>query len=153
MKRGQGSSEYLVLLAAALLVGLVAIVLIGGFTESGGAARESESRSYWSGPIRPFSVPDYSQTGTTFYITLKNTEPQRITLLNITVGNSTYAPTGGISFKGGTTRTLNIPSLRNCTSDSYDFYEYDMNIYYNTSDGVIKRETGEKKLVGECILG
>jgi hypothetical protein len=152
MKRGQGSSEYLVLLAAVLLVALVAIVLIGGFTEAGGAARESESRAYWSGPIRPFSITDFSQTGQTFHITLKNTEPHRITMLNITVGNATYAPSGGISFKGGTKRTLTVGPLRNCTSDSYDFYEYELGIYYNTSDGVVKREQGEKLLVGECHL-
>lgn len=56
--KGQGASEYLVILGAALIVALVAAVLIGYFTGFSGELTSQESRTYWAGYAQPFAIYD-----------------------------------------------------------------------------------------------
>ncbi|HIH30840.1 TPA: hypothetical protein HA243_05570 [Candidatus Micrarchaeota archaeon] len=56
--RGQGASEYLVLLGAVLLVALTVVVLLSYFTGFTGELTETESRTYWAGYAKPFAIYD-----------------------------------------------------------------------------------------------
>ena len=51
-KKGQGASEYLILLAVVLIVSMVAIALLGGFMGLGTSATETEGKQYWTGSVR-----------------------------------------------------------------------------------------------------
>ncbi|MFH1306042.1 MAG: hypothetical protein ABIH83_00090 [Candidatus Micrarchaeota archaeon] len=160
-KKGQGASEYLVLLAIVLIVAIVAIVLVGGFAGLGGGARETESKQYWSGATRPFTIPEYSQQGNTIYLTLKNMEPYKLVITNITI-TSPYGTivdsydNQTISFKGGAKKTITDFGIVNtsyaCNTTSYDYYEYGVVITYRTENGIVKSQYGEKPLVGDCIV-
>jgi hypothetical protein len=55
LSKGQGATEYLVILGAVLLVALVVVNLLGWFPSLGAATRDQQSRSYWSG-ASPFSI-------------------------------------------------------------------------------------------------
>ena len=61
--KGQGASEYLVILGAALVVALVAAVLIGYFTGFSGELTEQESKTYWVGYAQPFKIYDAIYNG------------------------------------------------------------------------------------------
>ena len=156
-KKGQGASEYLVLLAVVLIVGMVALALLSGFTQTGGEAKTKESKQYWIS-TSPFSVSDMAQQNSSFYITLTNTLPDRLIINNVTLsdknGNSTtYSPPDGVSFRGGQQRTLNFTSPRACDAVSYDYFEYDVVITYSTFDINNKVQRGAKTLVGACVSG
>jgi hypothetical protein len=56
--RGQGAAEYLVLLAAVLIIALVSIALLGFFPGLGSDTRESESMSYWHS-ASPIAIVDW----------------------------------------------------------------------------------------------
>ncbi|MEM3362439.1 MAG: hypothetical protein QXH71_04415 [Candidatus Anstonellaceae archaeon] len=149
-KKGQGASEYLILLAVVLIIGIIAIALLGGFTEMGGGAKETESRQYWKGVIRPFTIQDWAQRGTNVYLTIKNMEPTKLVINNITIGNVTYSPPGGISFGGGASKTITIGGFTACNASSYDYFEYPITIVYSSSDISGRIQKGEKPIVGPC---
>ena len=54
--RGQGATEYLVLLAVVLIIGLVSVALLGFFPGISGGISEAESQAYWGGVARPIKI-------------------------------------------------------------------------------------------------
>jgi len=148
-KKGQGASEYLVLLAVVLIVSMVAIALLGGFSNLGSSAVETESKQYWTGSVRPFIAPEYTQQNSTFYVTLKNIEPNRLMLTSISLGSDSYE--ANVSFNGGATKTLTFPVSVQCNETSYDFFEYDVVINYTSTNDIEKSQRGTKPFAGRCL--
>ena len=145
---GQGASEYLIILAVVLIVAMVAIALLGAFPAFGGDARMSETTQYWSSQ-HPFSILQWNQVNSSFQVSILNTDTGRLILTNITVGNSTYSPAGGITFNSGAQKTVTIPGLPTCTVGQYDYFEYNVTIGYNTSY-ISNNQPGAKPLIGPC---
>jgi len=150
-KKGQGASEYLILLAVVLIVAMVAIALLSGFTDTGSSATETEGKQYWVGSARPFTAPEYTQQNSTFYFTLKNVEPGRLTITSIALDSESYV--SNISFNPGATKTISFPVSSTCNETSYDFFEYDVLINYTTSNGLTKTQSGAKPVSGRCLVG
>ncbi|MFN3910012.1 MAG: hypothetical protein ACK4J0_02150 [Candidatus Anstonellaceae archaeon] len=149
-KKGQGASEYLILLAVVLIIGIIAVALLGGFSDIGAGAREKEARQYWAGAVRPFTIQDWAQKGTVFSLTIKNNEPYKLVITNITISNVSYAPSGGLSFAGGGVKTISISGFNACNQTTFDYFEYPVVITYSSSDISGKVQKGEKPLVGPC---
>lgn len=55
--KGQGSTEYLVALAAILVIAIIVIGLLGGFTGFAPSTTIEQSQSYWQGAT-PFSIEE-----------------------------------------------------------------------------------------------
>lgn len=62
-KKGQGASEYLMILGAVLIVALTAATLIGYFGGFSGDISAQESRAYWVGYAQPFAIYDAVYNG------------------------------------------------------------------------------------------
>ena len=62
--KGQGSTEYLVLLAVVLVVALVAVGLLGFFPGMATDAKMTQSDSYWKG-ARPFAIIEHAMVAAT----------------------------------------------------------------------------------------
>lgn len=148
-KKGQGASEYLILLAVVLIIGIIAVALLGGFSDIGSGAMQTEALQYWSSS-RPFSITEWSQTGNTISLTIKNNEPNVLKITNITIGNVSYAPTGGLSFGGGSKKTISISGLPQCNATTYDYYEYNVQIVYSSNQIQGMMQKGQRPLVGKC---
>ncbi len=147
-RRGQGASEYLVILAVVLIVALVAIALLGAFPAFGGDARMSETRQYWSS-TQPFAILDWQQQGSTMTLTMKNMVTERLTLTNVSLSNASN--TTGIIFNGGAVKTVALAGLRACNASTYDYFEYpNVSIAYASSN-LNNRFSGVKPLIGPCI--
>ncbi len=147
---GQGASEYLIILAVVLIVALVAIALLGAFPSFGGDARMSETKQYWSSQT-PFSILSYNQYGSNMSITLKNVATDLLTITNISIGNVTANYPSGISFNAGAEKTVTISGFRNCSAVDYDFFQYNVVIYYNSSY-LANTFNGNKPLIGACNI-
>jgi len=164
-KKGQGATEYLVLLAVVLIVAMVAIALLGFFPGLAGDAKKTQSDAYWRGEARPFAVLEHSQTLDHLTVVLQNVEAEQRSLafINITGQGATFGSTfnngsENISilnntnqyFPAGEKRTFVITGNANCTSGST--YEYQVTLIYNNSDNTIvnQRQFGAKTLVGKC---
>lgn len=150
--KGQGAAEYVILLAMVLIVGLIAIVLIGGFSEVGGEGMDTESKTYWNGPVRPFSIIQWAQLDSTLYLEVKNKETARLVLTNVSVGNSSANLGAGWSFGPGATKTINVSGLQACDEISYDSFSYDVVFTYDTQDITGAKQIGSKPLAGKCTF-
>ncbi len=151
MKRGQGSTEYLVLLAVVLIVALVAIALLGFFPQLSTPARISQSSAYWSG-ANPVSIVDYKVTGTTIELEVRNTENRWINIQQISFdGTDLLSSTYKIS--PGKSKIINATTIpaENCADGAGDVFDYEtVIITYNTASFNSLKQTGATAFVGEC---
>lgn len=145
--RGQGSTEYLVLLAVALIVALVAIALLGWFPGVSADTRESQSRSYWNG-AQPFAIVEYKISGTEVELVLLNTRSQKMRLKNITFGTEDLSVTSTV-FPGGAQKTVTGTLSTSCGSTG-DLFDYDVAFLYDSPGITGNVQVGAKPLIGKC---
>ena len=94
LSRGQGATEYLVLLAVVLIVALVSVALLGFFPGMASDAQETQSRAYWSG-ASPIAIVEWSARSSPsaergiMYFRFRNTGAYPITITKIFAKNST----------------------------------------------------------------
>jgi len=149
VKKGQGAAEYVVLLGIILIVSLIGIVLLGGFSESTATTMDTQTKMYWSS-VRPLSIIEWIQTNNTLYIKLKNNEQKRIILRSITASNVTASFGTGWTFGPGNEKTVTVSGLPPCSAN-YDYFSYDIYITYDTPDISNITFKGTKPLAGSCI--
>ncbi|VVB58689.1 Uncharacterised protein [Candidatus Anstonella stagnisolia] len=147
--KGQGATEYLVLLAVVLMIALVSIALLGFFPGLAGDAKVTQSASYWKG-ARPFGITEYSQSTTLLNVLIQNNDPdQRVITAIAAEGGCTVSPTAAQgTFNGGEKRNITIASCTTCTTGNT--FEHYVNITYNTNDLTGLKQIGTKPLVGKC---
>lgn len=152
-KKGQGAAEYLILLAMVLIVALIGIVLLGGFTEGSSSAMDAESHAYWSGVSRPFRINEWVQVADVVYMEVENSEVRRFVLTNISFDNYMQNLTnGGWVFGPGSKKNISLGGFTACNETSYDYFEYDIVIYYDSEDITGRTQIGQKPLAGRCAF-
>ena len=156
-KKGQGATEYLVLLAVVLIVAMVAIALLGFFPGLAGDAKKAQSDQYWRGEARPFAIVEHAEgsSSTNITLVLQNVDAEQRVLSNVSIGgsgmNGSYEPSATEAFfSAGEKRTFQVPLSSNCTSGAT--YEYFVNFTFANSDGSIanQKQYGTKTLIGKC---
>lgn len=127
--RGQGATEYLVLLAVVLIIALVAIALLGFFPGTASDAQETESRIYWQS-ASPIAIIDntlayYYASGhgntTTVYLRLRNVGTNPLTITKVLGGNGYYADSPSVMARIGPGEencigTIGYPVETTCTT-------------------------------------
>lgn len=157
-KKGQGATEYLVLLAVVLIVAMVAIALLGFFPGLAGDAKLAQSDTYWRGTARPFAILEHSQNGGSTNLTMViqnvDADQREITAISLAgsglVGNATtyLASNQNKFFSSGDKKIVVADLSGNCTTGNT--YEYQVNFTYNSGSISGMRQYGEKTLVGRC---
>lgn len=149
--RGQGATEYLVLLAVVLIIALVSIALLGFFPGLATDAKITQSNSYWRGEARPFAILEHSISSGTVTLVIQNTEGAgMLRLTNITLDH-TATPVGlPITLAPGETQNVQLANFTDGTSmNPGSVYDEKVNFYYNTSNGVPNTQYGVKGIVGK----
>jgi hypothetical protein len=159
--KGQGATEYLVLLAVVLIIALVSIALLGFFPGLAGDARRTQSDSYWRGDARPFAIMEHSASGGALSVVIQNIDSDQRTMTGfiagVGVGNVSpnFFPIAGIVFAGGEKKAINslnitlaLPGSVTCTPAA----TYDLNITFTYSSPDIsgQKQIGGKNLIGKC---
>ena len=147
--RGQGATEYLVLLAVVLIVALVSVALLGFFPGMASDARMTQSQAYWRGQAKPFAILDASiAAGGNGTFSIQNMEANSNQMTNFAIGNCSNV--SAITFGAGEVKTLIATS--NCGSGSAGgIFDYNVTISYNTSSGIASKQYGTKNLIGKFI--
>ena len=152
--RGQGATEYLVLLAVVLIIALVSIALLGFFPGLASDAKITQSASYWQGEARPFRILEGAHTGADgkLILVLQNVESTgtfTLTAINLTYANgSGYGYTTALSFAPGETKNISIIGVLG-TGTVGSIYELGVNMTYTTPNSLTARQFGSKPLVGK----
>jgi hypothetical protein len=144
--RGQGATEYLVLLAVVLIVALVSVALLGFFPGMAGDARITQSQSYWRGQANPVAILDASVFLTTATLSLQNKGATQITMTNFTVAG--LSNNTSVSFGAGESKTVTVTGLTSCAAGTV--FDQAVVIKYTGSSGITNIQTGAKNLVLKC---
>lgn len=97
--KAQGATEYLVLLAAVLIIALVSIALLSFFPGAASNAEMTQSEAYWRS-ASPIAIIEWIDTGDIVdacgahshpYFRLKNNGPNTITITKMFSGNSSIS--------------------------------------------------------------
>ncbi|MCX8163274.1 MAG: hypothetical protein N3D10_01835 [Candidatus Micrarchaeota archaeon] len=147
--KGQGAAEYLILLAIVLIISLVGLMLIGGFSDSSTTAMENEAKIYWSS-ARPFAILEWVQSNSTLYLKVKNGDSKRLILRSIKVDNTTAQLGSGWVFGPGAEKTVSISGLTNCSA-TYDYFSYEITFNYDSADISNLSQKGVKPIAGRCL--
>ena len=149
--KGQGATEYLVLLAVVLIVALVSVALLGFFPGMAADARITQSQSYWRGQARPFAILENSCSAATCNLVLQNMEangPYTITASGLGVGTCT-ANTTAATFAAGETKTIGMAGCTSGTSGAV--YDLNVTISYTTPNSVTSKQYGTKNMIGKYV--
>jgi len=151
--RGQGATEYLVLLAVVLIIALVSIALLGFFPGLASDAKITQSASYWKS-ARPFSIVEASvKSNGSAFIVLQNVEATgtyvlgNITLVQPNGSIVTVSPT--TTFASGETKSIYIPDPQGMSGAAGTLYDLGVVIHYTSANGINATQTGSKNLVGK----
>jgi hypothetical protein len=150
--KGQGATEYLVLLAAVLIIALVSLALLGFFPGMAGDAKISQSHSYWSSEAKPFAVVESSMTtdgNLTIVLELKEANgAHRLTNFSTdpSSANSTL-PAGGKEFNAGERKTFVISGFE--AKNPGEVYEVYVNFTYLTPNKITTQQYGVKPIMGK----
>jgi len=164
-RRGQGATEYLVILGAVLLVALVIVSLLGWFPSLGGATKEQQSKAYWSG-TSPFAISTYKVGNSSITFSVSNRLADKVNLTSIEVqdgfGNVGTIMSPNVFFNAGEEVVLNAAqavyqnaTLNPCTSTGTSktgtTFEYKV-VAFTYTQGTITgiRQQGAQALVGRC---
>ncbi|MFA5929501.1 MAG: hypothetical protein WC861_01330 [Candidatus Micrarchaeia archaeon] len=154
--RGQGATEYLVLLAVVLIVALVSVALLGFFPGMASDARITQSQSYWRGQARPFAILDAKMdaglaTGSLSVQNMEATGPYTITEMKIGSTTNLTGLTGtNAVFGAGQVQTIAFTASGSTCGSAGTVYDYNVTITYNSPSLTGLKQYGTKNLVGKC---
>jgi len=153
--KGQGATEYLVLLAVVLIIALVSIALLSFFPGLASDAKITQSASYWQGEARPFAIIEHSLTTSgTLTLVLQNKEASgTLSLTNITlsgagISGGSMSPSSA-TFAPGESRTITISNITLSSASAGTIYEINLNISYTTPNSISAKQYGAKPIMGK----
>ncbi len=148
--KGQGTTEYLIILAVIIVVALVVVGVMGWFPGLGTGITESQSKAYWKS-ASPIAITDWKITGTAAdaEFSLQNLTTDKIAVTEITFDGTAIGLADANLAAGDTNGSVKGATGIACSSGSS--YQYDVAISYDVVGGISgKTETGQKPLVGTC---
>jgi uncharacterized protein (UPF0333 family) len=149
LSKGQVSTEYLVILAVVLVVALVVVYLVGGFSSLGAGSLQTQSQNYW-GAMAPFSITTVKASGTTMNLEIVNNDLQQLTLTDIQINGASVSPAGvPLTFNSGQDVVVNT-TVTACGAAGAPFTYNNVVLVYTKGTIVGMKESGTKALVGKC---
>jgi len=147
-KKGQVSTEYLVILAVVLVVALVVVYLVGGFSGLGAASLETQSKNYWAG-ASPFSIKTVKPSGIAITFELVNNDLEQLSITDIAIGATSVFSTS-TSFNSGESKVITGALGATCGAVGAPYTYSNVTITYTKGSITGLKEVGVKPLVGKC---
>jgi uncharacterized protein (UPF0333 family) len=124
MKRGQGSTEYLIILAIVIVIALIVIGVLGGIPGIGSSGKNRASQAYWSN--QDVSIQTYSvSAGGTDTVIVRNNNRNTVTVNEVKVNGVNLASSNVLSAGSSVTLTGAIAA---CSAG--EGFTYNANIAY-----------------------
>lgn len=134
MKKGQAQTEYLLILAVVVIVALIVVGVVRGFTETSGAGMESaRARLEWN-------AKDVVLTGFSIYpngggaLILLNNANYPIKITKVSIGGPEVAQPNPETIQVGESKTIKLANATAAPGDDGSDYSFDVSIKYSDSD-------------------
>ncbi|MBI5223280.1 class III signal peptide-containing protein [Candidatus Micrarchaeota archaeon] len=146
--KGQVSTEYLVILAVVLVVALVVVYLVGGFSGLGASSLETQSKNYWAG-ASPFAIKTVKATGTTLTLQMANNDLEQLTLTDVSVAGASVFSTS-TTYNSGEEKSVDATLGTACGNAGAPYQYANVTITYTKGTITGLKQVGVKPLVGKC---
>jgi len=147
--RGQGTTEYIILLALVLAFGLAVLGIMGFFPMFSYNSQLADSAKYWADSASPIAIIDFKQQGTSFEAVLENRAPLDLNLTSFILNSgANYSAALLPALAPGAKSTLLVVA-ENCSGRKV--VSYNVFINYSTEEIANLTQIGEKKLFVQCL--
>jgi hypothetical protein len=146
MKKGQVSTEYLIILAIVIVIAVMVVFVLKDFLSTGSSVSESQSRSTWA-VATPFSVSSQKYSGSRLDLQMQNALSEGTTITNIEIEGLDYPMNE--EFRLGEDRIITIMLIETCGSPGEQYSLEDIFITYEVA-GTTTDQGGNAPLVGTC---
>ena len=144
--KAQGTIEYLVIIAIVVVIALVVVGLLLQILGNFGGANETALKTSWK-TAEPWAIQDWSASGTTLSLVLKNNTAETLELNSVKASGTT--PSAQTIPPGAVTTKINVTIV--CTPGSkYSIPKNDIQINYNTQSMDNKIQYGVADIAGTC---
>lgn len=145
--RGQGTTEYLIILAIVIVIALVVVGVLGGFPSLGQGVSQGQSKAYW-GSTQPLAFVDWAIGSSTGTLVVKNLSAGTVTLTDINWNGSSVNLTD-VNIGAGSTVTVTDSDMT-CGVGATQTYSRTMGFTYNTANLNWLTFNGIQQVVGQC---
>ena len=150
-KKGQGATEYLVILAIVIIIALIVVGVMGGIPGVGSGAKSRASASYWQ--TADLAITKYAAYTATddLNVTIRNNLRSSITLTTVSIGPGTQTCTPTSLAPGQVATCTDDTGASGCSSEG-DTFSYPVSVAYRDDDtGASYTFTGEgHEIEGKC---
>lgn len=145
--KGQGTTEYLIILAVIIVIALVVVGVMGWFPGLGQNITEQQSKAYWKSAA-PLAITEWDIDSAGSDLSIKNMTVNKIEVEAVTMDGTAVGVTDA-NIEAGDEATFTGTDV-NCATAG-EPYSYDVVITYSVKDGLQNiKQTGTKPLVGTC---
>jgi hypothetical protein len=151
---GQGTIEYLVIIAIVIVIALVVVGLLLQVMNSGSGVPETQAKATWKSS-EPLGIVDwgFDSTGDIISIVLRNNSSETIGLNDFNLNTAVVTDGNGLdkSLASGATYTLRVDVATNCTSgNKFSYQKENIQFDYNTPNINGKTQKALADIVGTC---
>ena len=146
--KGQGATEYLIILAVVVIIALIVIGVLGGIPGIGKSSNKQASEAYWESTDIGISEYYLTSAGDYLVLSLRNNLDTSVRVFNVTVAGTINGSSTMTLVPGGSAET-SIAKACTTTGDPFDFSPVIIQ-YSDLSTGANYTFTGTVSLVGEC---
>ncbi len=148
IKKGQVSTEYLIILAVVLVIALVVVFLVTQSSGGASATLQTQSQTAWQS-AQPLAVTAVSASGTTFGVTMKNNDLQKVTVTGVTT-DSTDDYAVSTTFNPGEEKSVTLTLSSDCGALGTQLRVQNVSITYTKGSTAGLKETSGSPLIVTC---
>jgi hypothetical protein len=147
-KKGQGTIEYLVIIAIVVVIALVVVGILLQILDQGAAIPEQSAKIAWKS-ANPWGVVDWSMSSASrLSVVLQNNSPETLTFVALVVNSDTNETEASVPSGDRITREITMsPTISSGSKYAYDKDE-NMYIQYNTDNITGKKQPGAADIIG-----
>jgi len=145
LKKAQGATEYLIILAVVIIIALIVVGVMGGIPGIGGGSKSSALDAYWA--TLDVAIDSAALAGTTATLNLRNNQRNAITVDSVMLGSNSASP--ALTLNSGQTGSVSLTLASACAAGTS--YSYNVSIgYTDNSNGAGYNFTSSQNLEGSC---
>ena len=151
-QRGQGTIEYLVIIAIVVVIALVVVGLLLQVMGNFGGTSEQSARLAWQS-ASPLAITDWTRSVDNVSVVVKNLSSDPITLSTVCMASASDCNSTAVTIPSmaTSTRTLAMTSTRACTAgNKYAIAKSGIVLTFNTASITGRQEAGVADIVGTC---
>ncbi len=148
-RKGQGTTEYLIILAVIIVIALVVVGVMGWVPGLSGGITEQQSRAYWQS-TSPFGIMEYKfdAEATTVTLEVQNVSANKLTLTDVEFDGE-GALAADVEFNAGERKSVSVTSAPTCGVAGVGF-DYNVSMTYDSRKITGLVQIGDKSLIGKC---